>query len=126
MTKKITLTLLDVIDFIKTETRYEELTASDKFSYGALVKYKEDYDLLSEFAMDNRDVINMCFDLFVNERMSAHETNISRDAGSHSIFIELFDPVAISLSAVVAFVGLCGCFYELCRRSKAYQSVRLV
>ena len=97
---------------IKTEVSYP----GAQFSYGILVKNQNDYDFLADVVAYNRDVINTCNGLLINnysrEAMVEQEKNpLFSSAGG------MFWKAFITISIIIAIICCFGGVYELRRRS---------
>ena len=111
----------DVIEFLKTRTIQTEMSyMRDEFSYGILVKDKEDYTFLSEFVMGNRDVLNTCNDLLINK----YSSEVRVEPIKNPLFStsgKVFLPTVIALSIIITLITCYGILYDIRRRRTRYR-----
>ena len=94
----------DDVDFLKFKTIQTEVSyTKDQFFYGFLVKNLDDYEFLADFVTDNRDVINTCNGLLINNfTSSAHDGHVTNPLFSTSG--DFFWPAFISMSTVIVLI----------------------
>ena len=104
----------EFVKFLKTKTIHTELGyTGETLAYGFLVRDKLDYDFLADFVQDNRNVLNTCNTLLINDlSIEANE-----DRSSRSLFTSggAFWPSFVSLSVVIGLICCFGFCYELHR-----------
>lgn len=106
----------DDVKFLKTMTVKTEITyGEDDYSYGVLVKNDDDYDFLSDFILDNRDVINTCNGLLINQYSSTEKDRYEPNP-LFSSSGEVFWPSFLVSMILLALICVFGFFYELRRR----------
>ena len=112
----------DDVQFLKTQTIRTEISYSeDQFSYGILVKESVDYEFLADFMMDNRDVINTCNGLLINN----FSTAMKYDRLENPLFStsgEVFWPSFLTGMIIIAMICLFGFLYEMFRRHERYRN----
>ena len=100
------------VDYLKEETILTEMERIQELNYGILVKDNKDYEFFYEFLTSNRDIINSCSTMFVNN----YSRNVSVLHKRESIFSingDIFWPSFVSCSLSIAVVLICGTVYEL-------------
>lgn len=106
------------VKFLKTRTILTEMSYNrDAYSYGILVKNYDDFVFLSEFIFDNKDVINTCNDLWINNRSSVM-TFLSLKNQLFSTSGEIFWPTITVIGTIIAVIILYGVFFEFRRRGQ--------
>lgn len=109
------------VTFLKTMTIRTELSYEGKrFSYGILVKNEADYDFLVDFVVDNRDVINTCNGLLLNN----YSSELNDEHIQNPLFAtsgEVFWPTFCTAMIIVAFICLFGLLYEFHRRHRCFR-----
>ena len=102
----------DDVDFLKKKTTLTDISnTEDKFMYGVLVKNWDDYDFFVDYVIDNRDVINTCNTLFLNN----YTRHVKLHEMRHSLFSpssKLFCPSLITITIIVVIICCVGAFYE--------------
>ena len=104
----------DDIAFLKKKTVLSEMIyEGSQFSYGVLVKNIDDYEFLVDFVMDNRDVINTCNNLYINNHNIEGKKvrNLLFSASAGTIWSSY-----ITTSITIVLICSFGITYEMWRR----------
>ena len=109
----------EVSHFLREEAVFTTVRHVDDLMHGMLVKDDDLHKLLREFVHSNRDAINSCYDLFLN--------NISKSVTytpqKRSLFSTnnggMFWPTLISFVGIVGVIIVYGMFHDFCGQCQA-------
>ena len=79
------------VRYLKTHTVFTEISHQDELMYGVLIRAEEDYQFLSEFVQNNRDVISSCNSLFLHN-YTRRSGVLNHRHSTYSMDGEIFGP----------------------------------
>ena len=112
----------DDIQYIRSHTLVTEVEHIDQLSYGVLVKDEEDYQFLSGFVLSNRDVIDSCTSLYLNNySRKVQVKQYQKETSMFSVEGALFWPSFVACAIFIFLIFVCGATYELRKKSDGHQ-----
>ena len=109
----------DDINYIRSHTSVTEVKHFDQLSYGVLVRDEEDYQFLSGFVLSNRDVIDSCTSLYLNNySRKVQVKQYQKEASMFSVQGALFWPSFVACAVFIFVILVCGVTYEIRKKSE--------
>ena len=94
-----------------------------KYMYGVLVKRLHHYNFLKEFVQSNRDVLDGCNQLFLNNNSRSARIKKPMDP-SFSMAGEMFWPTIHSLTTILLVALIIGVVYEFWKKNKWFHKMQ--
>lgn len=110
----------DLITFLRAETVQSDIKYDgDKMTLGMVVNEYEDYLYFADYIKDNKDIINVCLSLHINNLTSHEELKVKTHQEDilFAIYDDLFWPTLITITVALSLIVCFGIVYELAWKS---------